>query len=143
MSNEIVIFSDGGSRGNPGPGAGAAMVFFDNQKQCLAKSKYYGPCTNNQAEYQALLDGIKVVESKIKDEDLHEIDLKIFLDSELMVKQINGEYKVKSEGLVPFYEQIQQKLSKFGKATVTHVVRSNNKLADMMLNAVLDRWEGK
>ncbi len=143
MINNIVIFSDGGSRGNPGPGAGAATVFFDEQKQCLAKSKYFGICTNNQAEYQALLEGLKIVESKLSTDELHETSLKIFLDSELMVRQINGEYKIKNEGLKPYYDQIQQILSQFGQVTVTHVLRANNKLADMMLNAVLDRWEGK
>ncbi|MFA4930832.1 MAG: ribonuclease HI family protein [Patescibacteria group bacterium] len=135
----VVIFSDGGSRGNPGPGAGGGVVYFDEGKKILADAFYYGHCTNNQAEYRALLDAINLLEQNYTGE-LIELNLNIFLDSELMVKQINGEYQVRNDGLKEYYSQIQEKLSCFGQTTITHVVRANNQLADSLVNAALDRW---
>ena len=138
---KVVIFSDGGSRGNPGSGAGAAIIFDDGKKSLHSVANFFGHCTNNQAEYRALLDGLKYIVQTELFEDLIEIELQIFLDSELMVKQLNGEYKVKNEGLKEFYDEIQQLLSQFGQVSVTHVTRGNNVLSDSLVNAVLDRWE--
>ncbi|MBU0647940.1 ribonuclease HI family protein [Patescibacteria group bacterium] len=135
----IVIFSDGGSRGNPGPSAGGAVIYFDRDKSCQTTAKYYGRMTNNQAEYRALLDGLLLLE-KCLEEDFTKVVLSVFLDSELMVKQINGEYKVKNDGLRDYYQDIQKLLSKYGQVTVSHVNRGNNQLADSLVNEVLDRW---
>jgi ribonuclease HI len=137
---KVVIFSDGGSRNNPGPAAGGAIVFFDDEKRCLAAGNCYGTQTNNQAEYRALQDAVEIVEEYYHQIDLMEIELNIFLDSELMVKQLNGDYQVKNDGLKPLYDNLQKRLSKFGKTKVSHVKRSQNKQADAMVNAVLDRW---
>lgn len=140
---KVVIFSDGGSRNNPGPAAGGAIVFFDKEKRCLAAGNYYGKQTNNQAEYRALQDAVEIVEEYYRQIDLMGVELNIFLDSELMVKQINGDYQVKNDGLKPLYIDLEKRLSKFGKTHVSHVKRAQNKQADAMVNAVLDRWGSK
>lgn len=137
---KVVIFSDGGSRNNPGPGAGGAVVFFDDDKKCFASANFYGRCTNNQAEYTAITDAIGIVERYYANQELTDVELLIFLDSELAVKQINGQYQVKNEELRKIYDDIQKRLSTFGKTTVSHVPRANNKLADSLVNVALDRW---
>jgi len=138
----VVIFSDGGSRNNPGPSAGGALVYLDEEKRCLAAGNFYGKKTNNQAEYMALQDGVEIVEEYYNDIDIEDVVLNIFLDSELMVKHLNGEYKVKNEGLKPLYLDLQKRLSKFGKVSINHVKRAQNKMADGLVNVVLDRWAG-
>ena len=114
-------------------------MYFDDTKQVLGIGNYFGKVTNNQAEYRALVDAVNLV-IKHYEEDLSMVELEIYLDSELMVKQLNGEYQVKNHGLKDFYDSLQLKLSKFGKTDINHVLRSNNKLADSLVNAVLDRW---
>ncbi len=136
----VVIFSDGGARNNPGPAAGGALVYLDEEKRCLAAGNFYGKKTNNQAEYMALQDGLEIVEEYYTNIDSEDVKLNIFLDSELMVKQLNGEYKVKNEKLKVIYLDLQKRLSKFGKVDINHVKRAQNKMADGMVNAVLDRW---
>lgn len=136
---KVVIFSDGGARNNPGPGAGGAVVYFDENHQVLGVGNYYGKVTNNQAEYRALVDAVNLV-IKHYEEDLSVVELEVYLDSELMVKQLNGEYQVRNHELKEFYDDLQLKMSKFGKTDINHVLRANNKLADSLVNAVLDRW---
>ena len=137
---KVVIFSDGGSRNNPGPAAGGAVVFIEEKKRCLMAGNYYGKQTNNQAEYRALVDAVEIVEEYYRNIDLVEVELNIFLDSELMVKQLNGEYKVKNDGLKLLHDDLQNRLSKFGRTKISHVLRAQNKLADLIVNSVLDRW---
>ena len=133
MNKKIIIFSDGGARGNPGP-AGIGAVLYDSKKQVLAKiSKYIGEATNNQAEYQALITALK----KAKELAGQEID--VFLDSELVVKQLNHEYKVKNKELAPLFLEAHNLSLGFSKITFTHVYRENNKEADRLVNEVLDK----
>ena len=133
MNKEIIIFSDGGARGNPGP-AGIGAVLYNNKKQIIAKiSKYIGEATNNQAEYQALIAALK----KAKELAGQEID--VFLDSELVVKQLNHEYKVKNKELAPLFLEAHNLSLGFSKITFTHVYRENNKEADRLVNEVLDK----
>jgi ribonuclease HI len=143
QKKKVIIFSDGGARNNPGPGAGGSVVFFEESQKMLAEGNYYGKLTNNQAEYRALLDALNIVLQYYKNEDAGDIEVEIYLDSELMVKQLKGEYKVRNEGLAEYYLKLQKILSKFGAISVNHVMRANNKLADSLVNAVLDRWQEK
>ena len=133
MKKKIIIFSDGGARGNPGP-AGIGAVLYDDKKQVLAKiSKYIGETTNNQAEYQALISALK------KAKDLGGQELDVFLDSELVVKQLNCEYKVKNKELAPLFLEVYNLSLNFSKITFTHVYRENNKEADRLVNEALDK----
>lgn len=133
MNKKIIIFTDGGARGNPGP-AGIGAVLYDNKKQLLTKiSRYIGETTNNQAEYQALIAALK------KAKELGGQELEVFLDSELVVKQLNREYKVKNKELAPLFLQVYNLSLSFSKITFTHIYRESNKEADRLVNEALDK----
>lgn len=129
---KFIIFSDGGARGNPGP-AGIGFVIKDEEDNVLYKEgRKIGETTNNQAEYQAIVAALEKA-AEMKGEDLH-----CFLDSELVVKQLNGEYKVKDPGLAEQYMKIWNLKNKFKSVKYEHVYREQNKLADSLVNEALD-----
>lgn len=133
----FILYTDGAARGNPGP-AGAGWRICDAQGEALLEEKkYLGEKTNNQAEYQALLFGLEGVQKFGKAE---EIRLKICADSELLVKQIQGEYKVKNEGLKPLFRQAVLTLAKFSGYTIQYVPRENNEAADQLANEAIDEY---
>jgi ribonuclease HI/pterin-4a-carbinolamine dehydratase len=126
------LFTDGGSRGNPGPAA-TGVVIMDMEDNVVKKSSnYLGLTTNNQAEYQALCEGLQLALS------LGIKELSVYMDSELIIKQINGFYKIKNADLKPHYDKVQALVKEFTKITFTHVPRAINKLADEMVNKCLD-----
>ena len=132
MVDTITIFTDGGSRGNPGPAAGAFVLFDENKKQLCAMAKFLPRATNNVAEYTGLLTALeKAVALKAK-------NVKIYSDSELMVRQINGEYKVKNENLRELYLQCKSLLDNFSKWEIKHIFRDKNTKADNLVNRALD-----
>lgn len=133
---KVRIYTDGGSRGNPGE-AGIGVYILDDQGQALAKiSDYLGTATNNVAEYKAMLTGLQEA-SKL---GAHEVE--IIADSELMVKQMKGLYKVKNEGLIPLFQTAKALCGKFNKVTFTHVLREHNKVADQLANKGIDSKRG-
>ena len=126
------LFTDGASRGNPGE-AGAGSVLLDSDGQELAvRSLYLGQCTNNVAEYKALLLGLQ---SAL---DLGCAKLEIFLDSQLIVRQIQGQYKVKHPTLKPLFAEVKELLAKIESWSVAHVPREQNKRADELANKGID-----
>jgi ribonuclease HI len=128
---KLIINTDGGSRGNPGP-AGIGVVFSDSEGQIIAEFKEcIGDATNNIAEYRALILALE----KAKDFSAEEIECR--LDSELVVKQLSGEYKVKDDKLKPLFAQVQE-LSFFKPVKYIHVRREKNKQADALVNEALD-----
>ena len=128
----INIFIDGASRGNPGP-SGIGIVFFDDSKKAVKKLfKFIGNATNNVAEYTALIYGVQ--EALI---DKYE-NITINSDSELLTRQLRGEYKVKNENLKPFYEQFLHLSRGFNKIDVIGIPREQNKLADNLANKAID-----
>ncbi len=129
---KVNLHTDGGARGNPGPGAGGVVIFDDNANLVKEIGNYFGICTNNEAEYRALLLGLEAAKS------LGATELNCFLDSELVVKQLNGEYKVKNENLRKFWEEAKRLSSSFQTITFTHVRREHNAQADKLVNEVLD-----
>jgi len=132
-SGTVTIFSDGGSRGNPGPSA-AGFVILDYSQQVVAEGgEYLGITTNNQAEYHGVRIGLeKAIELKYK-----RVDFKI--DSMLVVNQMKGFYKIKNRELWPVHERIRELMKQFDKVTFTHVRREFNQLADGMVNKTLDQ----
>lgn len=129
-----ILFSDGGARGNPGP-AGIGFVIQNEEKEVIYEgSEFLGIKTNNQAEYAALLKGLDYLVQ-------HKIDsVHCYLDSELIVKQLNGEYKVKNSGLKPLYEKIVSLQKKhFKHITFSHIPRNKNKHADALVNKAIDQ----
>lgn len=127
---KIDIYTDGASRGNPGHAGCGYVIYADGQEIATGK-KYLGMTTNNIAEYNAVIEACQ--HSLVK----NVTELNFFLDSELVVKQMRGEYKVKHEGLIPLKAKADALLS--GKKTVfTHIPRSLNKTADRLANEAID-----
>ncbi len=128
---------DGGSRGNPGPAA-YGVVIRDGRGEIVAKlKKYIGRMTNNVAEYYGLIAAMDYAQS-------HGIRaLRIESDSELLVKQMRGQYKVKSEDLRPLFERAQKMSKAFDSFRIEHVYREQNREADALANEALDETEGK
>jgi ribonuclease HI/probable phosphoglycerate mutase len=126
------LFTDGGSRGNPGPSAIGYVICNSDQSVVKKYGKYIGLATNNQAEYAALVAGMEAcLESGIN-------ELQIFMDSELIVNQITGKYKVKNQDLKPVYAKAKKLEGNFGKVSFEHVPRENNAVADSLVNEALD-----
>lgn len=126
------LFTDGASRGNPGE-AGAGSVLLDSDdRELAARSRYLGQCTNNVAEYKALVLGLQ---SAL---ELGCARLEIFLDSQLIVRQIQGQYKVKHPALKPLFEEVKGLLAKVKNWSITHVPREQNKRADELANLGID-----
>jgi ribonuclease HI len=130
---KYIIYSDGGARGNPGP-AGIGAVIYDEEKNKIAEiSEYIGNTTNNQAEYKALIAALK------KAKELKAEELDCYLDSELVVKQLKREYKVKNPDLSPLFLEIYNLSLSFKKINYTHVKRELNKEADKLANQAMDK----
>jgi len=130
---KIVIHTDGGSRGNPGPGAAGFTLADPNGKTFLARGVFLGETTNNIAEYRGLIEALKAV--KEFDPEF----IQIYSDSQLMVKQLEGLYRVKSENLKGLYKECICLLQNFDHWEIGHVYRSKNKKADEMANLAMDR----
>lgn len=132
MDNTITLFADGGSRGNPGPAASGAVLLDENGEVIDEVGEFLGVATNNVAEWTALEIGLSAaLRRNIK-------RLKVRLDSELVVRQVSGQYKVKHPGLQPFYRRVRALLAQFDHVEVAHVRRKENALADALVNQVLD-----
>ncbi|MDP2806931.1 MAG: ribonuclease HI family protein [bacterium] len=129
----VTLAVDGAARGNPGPaGAGAALL--DSQGRSLAeKTRYLGKATNNEAEYQALVMGLALALERDHPRIL------IQTDSELMAKQITGEYKIKEPRLKKYFTQAHALLEKFQKWEIKSVPRAENRLADRLSNIAIDK----
>jgi ribonuclease HI len=132
---EAVAYSDGGSRGNPGEAACAVVVFDGSGNELLRRAKRLGRATNNQAEYEGVILALELAGQ------LGAKKLEIRLDSELVVRQLEGTYKVKNEGLKLYYARACKMVDDFQLVAVNHIPRSQNKLADKLVNATLDGKE--
>jgi ribonuclease HI len=126
------MFADGGSRGNPGPAASGAVLFDESGELLAEVGTYLGVATNNVAEWTGLVTGLEAAL------ELGVDDLAVRLDSELVVKQISGAYRVKHEGLIPLHAKAKVLLRKFARVDVQHVRRKENAAADALVNQVLD-----
>jgi len=137
-SGEILIaHCDGGSRGNPGP-SGYGAVIEDSRGKVLARlSEYLGKRTNNYAEYSALLG---VLDWCLKNGHPR---LRVVADSELMVKQMKGQYKVNSPDLRPLWEEARRRASQLERFEIQHTLREGNKEADQLANDAMDRGMGR
>jgi ribonuclease HI/ADP-ribose pyrophosphatase YjhB (NUDIX family) len=128
----LTIFSDGGSRGNPGPSA-AGFVILNKQNEVIAEGgEYLGITTNNQAEYHGVRIGLE------KALELGATQLHFRIDSMLVVNQLNGIYKIKNRELWPIHERIRELMKRCERVTFSHVQREFNQLADGMVNKTLD-----
>lgn len=132
----LYVYSDGASRGNPGP-AGAGAVLLDKEGHLLERlGKYLGEQTNNQAEYEGALLGLRRARA------LGALSVELLSDSQLLIRQLQGRYKVKSPGLGPLYRQALEVLAHFSKVTLRHIPREENQEADTMSNRAIDECMG-
>jgi ribonuclease HI len=131
-ARRLVVNVDGGARGNPGPAAVAAVVADPDGGVIEERSESIGPATNNVAEYRALLLGIERARALGADE------VELVGDSELIVKQVRGEYRVKDAGLKDLHERVREGLAQFGTWSIRHVRREDNEHADRLVNEALD-----
>lgn len=130
---KLIIHTDGGSRGNPGD-AGIGAVLADSSGIVKKEiSEHIGKATNNQAEYTALIRALEEAKKYRAD------SIQIFMDSELIVKQLKQEYKVKNKDLAPLFVKVWNLLNGFDKWSVQHVMREKNKRADELVNKALDK----
>jgi ribonuclease HI len=128
----VTINTDGGSRGNPGPGACGAILKDRNGSVVAQKGRFLGVCTNNEAEYRGLILGLKTALEMGAD------SAEVLMDSELVIKQLKGTYRVKNAKLLPLYQKVKGLEQKIGEVSYFAVPREQNKLADAIVNKVLD-----
>ena len=131
---KVIIHADGASRGNPGQAAIGAVIKDEQGRLITSISRRIGRATNNQAEYRAV---ITALEEAVR---LGSRQVDIRLDSELVVKQINGEYRVKKATLKPLYQQVKQLLGLLEGFTITHIPRQQNTEADNLANKALNGY---
>jgi len=134
-SSEVIAHIDGASRGNPGPAAYAVVVESSDGSKLAGFSGYLGRATNNFAEYQALLAALEYALSN------HYLRVHVQTDSELLARQIEGVYKVKSPGLKPLQQQARQMIARLESFSIQHVPREQNHEADQLANQALEAAE--
>ncbi|MCX6740279.1 MAG: ribonuclease HI family protein [Candidatus Parcubacteria bacterium] len=132
MAKILKIFTDGGARGNPGPAAIGIVIKDDNDKVLKTHAEYIGETTNNQAEYRALIKALQLAE------EFKPSEVNCFLDSELVVKQMKQEYRVKDKDLQPLFIKVWNLTVNLGTVKFKHIPRELNKEADELLNQELD-----
>jgi ribonuclease HI len=132
----VRIYSDGASRGNPGP-AGAGAILTDKDGRVFERlGCCLGEQTNNQAEYEGALLGLRRARA------LGASEVELLADSQLLIRQLQGRYRVKSPGLLPLYREALELLAQFPKVTLTHIPREKNREADAMSNRAIDEGMG-
>ena len=132
MAKRVIVNVDGGSRGNPGPAAIAAVATDAKGGVLAERSERIGRATNNVAEYRALLLGIELARELGADE------VELIGDSELIVRQVKGDYKVKQDGLKPLHAEVGKALRALGSWSIRNVPRAQNEEADGLVNEALD-----
>jgi ribonuclease HI len=129
---KATLYADGGSRGNPGPAASGAVLYDESGTVLREIGTFLGVTTNNVAEWTGLLEGLRAALA------LGVERLAVRLDSELVVKQLSGAYRVKHPGLIPLHAEAKQLLRRFADVDIRHVRRAENAAADALVNQVLD-----
>jgi len=127
------LYCDGASRGNPGPSGAGVLLLDQHASPILELSCFFGTATNNEAEYKALITGLKAAK------DLGIKRLQIFLDSELVVKQVLGEYRVRNPRLLVLFREVVARLQQLDDYVIVHVSREFNQQADRLANDAIDR----
>ena len=134
---KIIIHTDGGARGNPGP-AGIGVVISDAEGNVLANiSKYIGEQTNNFAEYEALIIALAAVREMFGSK-IHDMQVTVYMDSELVVRQLTGAYRVKDPALKEQFARVGQLAGTLKHISYNHVYREKNANADKLVNAAID-----
>ena len=143
VPEKLIIYTDGGSRGNPGPAA-IGVVLADATGQPMKRySKPLGVRTNNEAEYEAVLFALSKARALFGKEKIRAMDVEVRMDSELVCRQLTGEYKIEEEHLWPYFMKIWNTRLDFGRLSFRHVPRGENREADRLVNEALDSEQGR
>ena len=140
--NKFIVHTDGGARGNPGPAA-IGVVIEGSSVGKKEYGEYIGEATNNEAEYKAVIFALKKLKHLIGSAESKTSAVEVFLDSELIERQLNGEYKIKEKNLQNYFVEVWNLKSDFGSVSFRHVRREENTDADRIVNQVLDREGSK
>jgi len=135
---KIIVFTDGGSRGNPGV-SGVGAVISNAQGQLIKKSsKNIGTRTNNEAEYEAVIFALQKVKQIFGKEKAKQLEIEVKMDSELVARQLNGKYKIKEEKLIPLFIKVWNLKMDFGPISFKEIPRAKNKEADALANEAMN-----
>ncbi len=143
-AEKIIVYCDGGARNNPGPAAiGVIISGIRNQESGIrGYGEFIGQATNNQAEYQAVIFAFKKIKQLFGKEKSHDLEIEIRSDSELMVNQLNGRFKIKDQNLQPLFFEIWNLKQDFKDVKFVQVPREENKEADLLVNKELNNQNG-
>lgn len=139
---KLIIYTDGASRGNPGPASYGFIISDARGKLLYEESGFIGITTNNVAEYTAVLKALKYIkkaEEKSSQKGIFQPKIELFADSKLVAEQLSGRFKVKAKHLKPIIEQIKLLAMRLGGVTYSHVLRSQNMAADKLANLALNK----
>jgi ribonuclease HI len=141
--NKLLIYTDGGARGNPGPAACGIVIKNERNEIVCKSSKYLSAATNNQAEYEALVLALQKAKGIFKSQKADSKNLECYLDSELVVKHLNHQYKIKDPDLQPLFIKVWNLTLDFDSVKFIHIPREKNKLADELVNKELDNQKDR
>jgi len=139
IMNKLIIYTDGGSRGNPGPSAIGAVIKDENEITIKTYGEKIGHGTNNEAEYKAIIFALKKTKHLLGKQKAKQTEIHMKMDSELAFRQLTGVYKLKDEKIQKFFIEIHNLKTDFKKVTFEHIRREYNKEADAALNEALDK----
>lgn len=139
----LIIYTDGGSRGNPGPAAIGVVFTNETGRPFKHYAKSLGRKTNNEAEYEAVLFALQKARALYGKEKIKDLEIEVRMDSELVSRQLNSEYKIEEERLWPLFMKIWNTRLDFGHLVFGHVSRSENREADRLVNEALDQEQGR
>lgn len=142
-AEKLIVYTDGGSRGNPGP-AGIGVVICDAQERVIKEyGEKIGIKTNNEAEYEAVIFALKKLKALFGKDRTKKMEIVFKMDSEFVMKQLSGEYKIEEERMFPLFIAVWNLKMDFAKVVFSHVRREKNRAADRLVNAALDHEQGR
>jgi len=136
---KIVVYTDGGSRGNPGPSGVGVVITKDGKKLLKEYSQPIGIRTNNEAEYEAVIFALQKIKHLYGKNKTRELNVEMKMDSELVSRQLGGKYKIVEEKLFPLFIKVWNLKMDFGEITFTEIPREKNERADRLANQAMDR----
>ncbi len=138
-ASKIIVYTDGGSRGNPGLAAAGIVIQNEAGETIAQHAKVLGNATNNEAEYQAVIFALEKIKSLWGKEQAKKTDIEVRMDSEVVGRQMLGEYKIEEERLYPFFIRLWNLRMEFKSVSFLIIRREKNKMADALVNEILDR----
>lgn len=135
---KVIVFTDGGSRGNPGPAAIGVVICDEKERQLKEYSQYLEETTNNVAEYEAIVFALKKIKALFGKKNIKNLEIEIKSDSELLINQLSGLYKILDKKIADLFIKVWNLKIDFGRVKFTLISRENNKEADRLANEALD-----